>query len=425
MDIHINSNLNNQHKRKALYNVSLVLLIDSIGYGVIFPILPQLFFDADLGFMLPAHLSIALLYSITLMAYPCSQFFGMAFFGVLSDRYGKGIMLLCGVSSIVAGYLLSTIAVFMHSFYLFLISRAISGFTGGVYSVCNALICDISGSDPKARFNNLRLPTVAAKLGTVIGPALAIFVSIDFLGKNVLATPFCIAVGLATANFFYLYISLKKFPPELIRKAQVAATKFKPSQLFDGIFEFFYDKSTRLLAIAFLSYQLISTLVAQSFTLYLTANFNYHTKQLGLFSVVMSGIVIASTFSCKPLVKHFSQIALLRITLLILIALFAYSYVATKLDIHLFYQIIIRTWVLATLFYLALPLTQLLFKTLCLNDSTENNDGQINSALGQIATLSTIASATIVGHAVLHHWILPMAIITFSISLICLYKLKV
>jgi hypothetical protein len=39
----------NSNQRNILYSVSFMLLVDSIGFGVIFPILPQLFFNQHLG----------------------------------------------------------------------------------------------------------------------------------------------------------------------------------------------------------------------------------------------------------------------------------------------------------------------------------------------------------------------------------------
>lgn len=90
--------------KNVLYSISLVLLIDSIGYGVIFPILPQLFLDKNVGLVLPLYFSLPTLYSLTLTAYPFAQFFGMAFFGTMSDRYGRKLLLLSGMGMMISAY---------------------------------------------------------------------------------------------------------------------------------------------------------------------------------------------------------------------------------------------------------------------------------------------------------------------------------
>ena len=76
----------------------LVLVIDTMGIGLIFPVLSPLFMSKTSG-IIPAHLSIGardLLYGLTLASYAIFMFVGAPFLGDLSDHLGrKKVLLIC------------------------------------------------------------------------------------------------------------------------------------------------------------------------------------------------------------------------------------------------------------------------------------------------------------------------------------------
>jgi len=297
----------------------------------------------------------------------------------------------------------------------------LGGFFGGIYSVSNALVCDISGPDQDKRLKNFVLPALATKLGAVIGPVLAIFAVANPIFSNILAVPFAVTVCFAVCNFFLLLYTFKKMPT--IVKLQIVEPKRAVGflHLFDAFYYVFRSKTTCLLATAFLIYQWASNLFAQGVSLYLTVDFDYHTTQLGFYSAVMSFCIILSIYGAKYFVKKGSHFILLKIIMLVLMALFFCGYCAEKFNESLIYSMVIRVWLLAIIFNFTLPLMRLLFQTIFCGTTSVDQEGLMMGAMGQISAVSCTLSALMVGHIVLAHYMLLVMTCAFLAVFICLY----
>jgi len=132
--------------------VCMLFFIDSIGLGLVFPILPTLFLNTHFGlttYINPAYIN--LLYGIAIALFPFGSIFGMSILGSMSDRFGRKSILTKGVLGFLLGCLLSVFSIYLHNVWLFLLSRFVSGFSSGTYAVCMASIMDISGDNDEQK----------------------------------------------------------------------------------------------------------------------------------------------------------------------------------------------------------------------------------------------------------------------------------
>jgi DHA1 family tetracycline resistance protein-like MFS transporter len=136
----------------------LVLFIDGMGLGLLFPILNALIMDPSGGIL--AH-SVSVdarnfIFGGIISIFMLCWFFGAAYLGDLSDQVGRKKSLLICLLGAFLGYLLSAIAVICGSFSLLIIGRIIAGFTSGSQPIAQAAIIDISSC-------YMRTPTISCK----------------------------------------------------------------------------------------------------------------------------------------------------------------------------------------------------------------------------------------------------------------------
>ena len=177
----------------------LVVFVDLMGQGLIFPIIPTLIIDPSSDF-LPSDTSENtrnLLYGLVTGIFYLFWFFGAAYISKLSDYIGrKSGMVICLVGAL-AGYVLTVIAIESSSYWLLLLARCISGFTAGNQPIAQAALIDISRDDEE-RSQNMGRIVAASALGLVTGPIIAGLLSDpQVLGPYAtLELPFIVAAGL-------------------------------------------------------------------------------------------------------------------------------------------------------------------------------------------------------------------------------------
>lgn len=173
----------------ALGFIFVTALLDSIGFGIIMPVLPQLVMEVT-----GEELSKAAGYGGWLMfAYAGMQFFLAPMIGNLSDRFGRRPVLLLSLFVLGIDYVIMWWA---PTFAWLLIGRVIAGGAASTYSTCNAYIADIS--EPEVRAQNFGLIGAAFGMGFIIGPVVG-----GFLGEYGSRMPFLAAAALSFANFLY------------------------------------------------------------------------------------------------------------------------------------------------------------------------------------------------------------------------------
>lgn len=135
--------------------------MDSIGFGIILPVLPSLIMDIS-----GEGLSEAAQHGGWLMfVYAVMQFLFAPIIGNLSDRFGRRPVLLFSMLVMGINYLVMAMAT---SLALLFIGRIVSGIGASTMSTCNAYIADTTPIEKRAQ--NFGLMGAAFGLGFVIGP---------------------------------------------------------------------------------------------------------------------------------------------------------------------------------------------------------------------------------------------------------------
>lgn len=193
-----------QGASKGLLFIFITIVIDSIGLGIIIPVMPKLIQE-----LIGGDLSQASQYGGWLVfVYAFAQFFFASVLGNLSDKYGRRPVLLFSLLGFCINYILTGLA---PSILWLFIGRLIAGITGASHTVAAAYIADISTPQKKAQ--NFGLLGAAFGLGFILGPVLG-----GILGQYGSRVPFFAAAILCLLNVIYGYFVIpESLKPELRR----------------------------------------------------------------------------------------------------------------------------------------------------------------------------------------------------------------
>lgn len=291
----------------------LVLVIDSMGFGLVFPILGPLFTGE--GGIVSAHMALSLrnvLYGVTLTSFSIFMFLGAPLLGDLSDYMGrKKVITLCLLATS-AGLALSGLAIEMKSLALLLFARALSGFFAGSQSIAQAAIIDVSAEKEKAA--NLGLVTLAMCVGFAMGPMLGGWLTDTSVASwFTYGTPFFAAAIFAGLNAIALQFTFKETVPT---KTGFKLQWGKAIHVFVSAFR---HPKVRLIAIIFLLLMVGWGLYFQFISLYLAEFFHYSPLGIGhymawvgvLFGLSLSVIVrlVMQTFKVEAVIIVFTVMA--------------------------------------------------------------------------------------------------------------------
>lgn len=175
------------------------LLIDAIGIGIVFPIMPDLMDRVGANSTAEG----AFWGGVMMSAYAAAMFLFGPIIGSLSDAYGRRPVLIAALVTLTIDYVIMALA---DTYWLLLLGRIIAGMAGATYITATAYIADIA--KPEERGAAFGMIGAAFGIGFVLGPALGGIAS----GWHITA-PFWIAAGLSALNvafgFFILPESLK------------------------------------------------------------------------------------------------------------------------------------------------------------------------------------------------------------------------
>ena len=177
---------------KPLVVIFAAIVLDAVGIGLIFPILPALLKEvthAD---------NVAPTIGIMTALYAVMQFVFAPVLGSLSDRIGRRPVLLISLAGAAINYLFLA---FAPNLWMLLIGRAIAGLTSANVSVATAYITDVSPEDKRAR--RFGLLNAMFGIGFIIGPVLG-----GALGDYWLRLPFIAAAALNACNLLLAFFVL-------------------------------------------------------------------------------------------------------------------------------------------------------------------------------------------------------------------------
>ncbi len=192
---------------KPLVVIFATVVLDAVGIGLVFPILPSLLQDvthAD---------NVATYIGIMTALYAAMQFVFAPVLGSLSDRLGRRPVLLLSLAGAATNYLLLA---FAPNLWLLLLGRAIAGLTSANVSVATAYITDISAEHQRARRFGLFNAMFGA--GFILGPVLG-----GALGDYWLRLPFIAAAVLNGCNLLLAFFLLPETRTPTRQKIDLAA----------------------------------------------------------------------------------------------------------------------------------------------------------------------------------------------------------
>lgn len=187
------------NKRHTLTFVTITVFIDTIGFGVIMPVMPEFLMQLS-GVGLDEASSLA---GYLIAFYAALQFIFAPIIGNLSDRYGRRPVLLVSLFLFGINYLIAGLAT---SLWVLFIGRILTGVTSATHATANALIADVSPPDERAQ--NFGLMGMAFGLGFIFGPTLG-----GLIGAWDIRAPFFVAAALALLNTSYGFFVLKETLP--------------------------------------------------------------------------------------------------------------------------------------------------------------------------------------------------------------------
>ena len=177
------------------------LMIDAIGVGIVFPIMPDLMDRVGASTTAQG----ALWGGVMMSAYAGAMFLFGPIVGSLSDAYGRRPVLIAALFTLALDYAIMAMA---QTYWVLLVGRIIAGMAGATYITATAYISDIA--KPEERGAAFGMIGAAFGIGFVFGPALGGLAS----GWHITA-PFWIAAALSALNvLFGLFILPESLKPE-------------------------------------------------------------------------------------------------------------------------------------------------------------------------------------------------------------------
>lgn len=252
--------------------ILITVLLDTIGFGIIIPVIPDLIMSLtgkDLGHAAPLNAMLLTLYAV-------AQFLFAPLFGNLSDRFGRRPVLLLSLFAFGLDYLLMGLA---PTFTWLVIGRALAGVFGATFGPANAYMADIS--PPEKRAANFGLIGAAWGVGFMLGPAFG-----GFLGELGPRVPFFVSAGLALVNVAYGYFVLpESLAPE--NRRTFVWSRANPVgallqiKLFPVVFGLFG---------VVLLYQIAHDSMPSVWTFYVKERFDWRSSEVGL-SLTFFGVM--------------------------------------------------------------------------------------------------------------------------------------
>ena len=283
-------------KKTSLQTIPLclVLFIDGIGLGLLFPIFSVLFLNHDAGFLQSSDTDQYrnFLFGFTAGIFMLCWFFGASIMGDLSDALGRKKSLVICLIGAGLGYGLTAIAISMHSVPLIILGRIIAGLTAGSQPVAQAAMVDIAPKNKVSIYLNYVL--LAMCLGFMIGPLLGgVLSNPNLIHWFSLSTPLWFAACLALGNLFLLN---KLYHEEPLPHRAVKIHLSRPFTLF---LDAFRSKAIRSLSVIYIFFQTAWALIYSYLSIFGIKKFNMGVAQtsymmafLGLgFALGMSGLL--------------------------------------------------------------------------------------------------------------------------------------
>ena len=273
---------------KTIAPCLLAITVDSLGFGLVYPILTMMFGGAHRTLLGPgvSAAEADFLFGLGYMLYPAGMFFGASMLGDLSDRFGRKPVLLICMGGLSLATAMMAAGIELRSVALLLFGRFLSGLMAGSQPIAQAAVSDLSPESQRAL--NMSLLTLALSVGIVLGPVMGGVLSertiepwFDF------ATPLWTAAALAAVSFIWILLGFR----DTAQASGEPIDWLRPVRIFTQAFT---TRSVRSLAVVHLLFQLGFSIYYSMISVLLIRQWNYAPAEVGLFTgVVGLGFVVA------------------------------------------------------------------------------------------------------------------------------------
>ena len=262
-------------RKPAIVLILITLFIDTMGFGIIIPVIPDLLKELTHN---DSTSHAALIGGFLITTYAIMQFICGPIFGGLSDRFGRRPVLLASLFGFGVDYIITALA---PSVAWLFVARFFAGILGASFTTGGAYISDISTSENRAQ--NFGLIGVAFGLGFILGPMIG-----GLLGAYGLRMPFFVAAGLTLVNWLYAFFFLpESLKPENRRKFDWK--RANPLGTFKSLFQYTVIKQ---LFVALTLVYLAAHAVQSNWSFFTTEKFNWGPKEIGI-SLTVVGVAFA------------------------------------------------------------------------------------------------------------------------------------
>ena len=270
--------------------VLTILLLDSIGFGIVLPVLPDLI--VHLGRVTLAEATRIAGYM--LVAYAGAQFFAGPVLGNLGDRFGRRPILLFSAIAFSVDYLFMAAAPTLA--WLF-VGRLIAGIAGATYGPANAVLADVTA--PEKRGATFGLMGAAFGLGFILGPAIG-----GLMAGFGTRAPFIVAAALAGTNALWIATRLPEtLPPERRRPF-----RWRDAHILGAFRPLFHAGGAAPLLVAALFWQLAHFVYPATWAFWAGLALHWDAAAIG-WSLAAAGLAmaLAQTFVTGRAIARFGE----------------------------------------------------------------------------------------------------------------------
>lgn len=261
------------NRKASLLFIFITLALDTIGLGIIIPVLPDVVRKFVSG-----ESNVSLIYGFFVATYALFLFLSSPLLGRLSDRYGRRPILLI---ALLGGGIDYIFMAFAPTLPLLFLGRIISGISGASFTVASSYIADIS--DDSNRSKNFGVIGAGFGIGFILGPMVG-----GMIATHGVQYPFLAAAVFNLINFvFGLFILPESLPADKRR-----AFDWSNLNPFSSLKMIFKIAEIRILVIVFFLINLAGQTHPSIWTIYSQHRYGWGAKEVGL-SLAAVGVLSA------------------------------------------------------------------------------------------------------------------------------------
>jgi DHA1 family tetracycline resistance protein-like MFS transporter len=283
--------------KRSFFTALLVIFIDYIGIGLIYPLFSSMIFDPKHP-LLPQDLNgqtRGLYLGILLALMPLVQFFTAPIWGSLSDSYGRKKPLLASLTIAVFGYIFLWGGAFYAAIEFLFLGRALTGFASGNTAIIQASIADISDKQDKAKY--FAYYSMAMGSGFTLGPFIGGMLSTYSYDIPFLFTLAMLLINLCCALF--LFKETHENPKKTPIKVKTALHQLTKAFTYKGL---------RIIFLASFLHNFGWSYFFEFIPIYLINKFSFTSLDLGTFYGLAGAFYALSTgLLIQPILKRLTN----------------------------------------------------------------------------------------------------------------------